>query len=372
MARHAWNRVVSGYYDPVRNYDYYDGDFRDHYTTHYSRTHYPYTYYQPAYRYGYRLASDPRYRGRSWEEIEADARDDWAGSFAGAWDDFKAAIRYAWDQVKAVFDDRDYDRYRDDFERHYNAVYTARTGDYDDYAPAYRLGYDLSHDDQYHGLMWSEVEPLARQRWEADGHDMPWDEVKEAVQYAWERFMRWAKGFGDYRRDFQQHYDRHYQDSPRTYADYEAAYSYGHTLAVDENYRGRPWSEIEPDVRARWEEKNEGTWEEFKDAVRHAWDAITGADTVDDEDDARFREQYRVHYETNFADSGYPFSDYERAYRYGYRLYQEPRYLDLDWPAIEPELRQYWESEYRHQMPWDRYRDAAYYGWDLARMRIYS
>jgi hypothetical protein len=36
------------------------------------------------------------------------------------------------------------------------------------------------------------------------------------------------------------------------------------------------WTAIEPDARQRWEESHQGTWEEFKDTIRYAWDKVRG------------------------------------------------------------------------------------------------
>jgi hypothetical protein len=59
-----------------------------------------YDEYEPAYRYGYDLASDKRYSGRQWDDIEADARRDWEGAHPGsAWERFKASVRHAWERV---------------------------------------------------------------------------------------------------------------------------------------------------------------------------------------------------------------------------------------------------------------------------------
>ena len=42
-------------------------------------------------------------------------------------------------------------------------------------------------------------------------------------------------------------------------------------------FSGRDWNTIEPDVRRDWEAKNRGSaWENFKDAVRHGWENVTG------------------------------------------------------------------------------------------------
>jgi uncharacterized protein (TIGR02271 family) len=54
--------------------------------------------YEPAYRYGSSLASDPRYSGRPWDDIEEDARTHWGTSNPGsAWERFKSAVRHAWE-----------------------------------------------------------------------------------------------------------------------------------------------------------------------------------------------------------------------------------------------------------------------------------
>jgi stress response protein YsnF len=60
-----------------------------------------YADYEPAYRYGYELAGNARYRGRDWVALEADARRDWESRHAGTWEQFKDAIRYGWDNVRA-------------------------------------------------------------------------------------------------------------------------------------------------------------------------------------------------------------------------------------------------------------------------------
>jgi len=81
-------------------YEGYDSDFRNHYQTAYSRTGGTYDRYQPAYRYGYTLATEDRYRGRSWSEVEPDARKAWNSQNQNSWEDFKDAVQYSWDKVR--------------------------------------------------------------------------------------------------------------------------------------------------------------------------------------------------------------------------------------------------------------------------------
>jgi len=57
---------------------------------------------------------------------------------------------------------------------------------------------------------------------------------------------------------------------------YAGAYSFGRDYATNARYRDRDWNVVEHDVRRDWEARGEGTWEEFKEAVRHGWDKVRG------------------------------------------------------------------------------------------------
>lgn len=93
-----------GYWDTGYNqgFDSQLEDFRKHYRTNYANNQYSFNNYQPAYQFGYGLAEDPRYTGRSWTDIEMDVRRDWESNRQGAWEDFKDSVRYAWERAKAT------------------------------------------------------------------------------------------------------------------------------------------------------------------------------------------------------------------------------------------------------------------------------
>jgi uncharacterized protein (TIGR02271 family) len=57
---------------------------------------------EPAYRYGWEAANDPRYRDRQWTEVESDLGRDWGTRYGkhGAWDQAKANAREAWDTAR--------------------------------------------------------------------------------------------------------------------------------------------------------------------------------------------------------------------------------------------------------------------------------
>lgn len=53
--------------------------------------------------------------------------------------------------------------------------------------------------------------------------------------------------------------------------------AYGESLASDERYAGREWTEVEADARTNWERDNQGgSWDEAKGSVRNAWDRLRG------------------------------------------------------------------------------------------------
>jgi stress response protein YsnF len=78
-----------------------DPDFRNEFQRTYGSRGGTYDEYSPAYRYGFSLFNEQRYKGKEWSTIEPDVRRDWEQRHPGSsWDRFKDAIRYSWDRVK--------------------------------------------------------------------------------------------------------------------------------------------------------------------------------------------------------------------------------------------------------------------------------
>jgi uncharacterized protein (TIGR02271 family) len=81
--------------------------------------------------------------------------------------------------------------------------------------------------------------------------------------------------FETYEPDFRTNYQTVYSGIGK-YERFQPAYRYGYTLATDSRYRGRSWSEIEPEARKSWNSQNQNSWEDFKDAVQYSWDKVRG------------------------------------------------------------------------------------------------
>ena len=65
--------------------------------------------------------------------------------------------------------------------------------------------------------------------------------------------------------------------SGRDYTFYQPGYRYGYEAA--QRYEGRDWNDLESDLQRSWnsyEHRGDSTWEQVKDAVRDAWDRVTG------------------------------------------------------------------------------------------------
>jgi uncharacterized protein (TIGR02271 family) len=174
----------------------YDPIFRQHYATAFAGKGAAYTEYEPAYRYGYELGTNERYRGRDWAALEADARREWELRHPSTWERFKDAIHYGWESLTGneperstasqTMDRRNFTTYSDDFRQHYVTAFGDRGAAYTDYEPAYRYGYELGTNERYRGRDWAALEADARRDWEAR-HPSTWDRFKDAIRYGWDK-----------------------------------------------------------------------------------------------------------------------------------------------------------------------------------------
>ncbi len=87
-----------------------------------------------------------------------------------------------------------------------------------------------------------------------------------------------ARGFATFEPDFRQHYTTTVASGgqAQAYERWAPGYRYGYELASDPRYAGRDWTALEPEARRGWEAQQKGTWEEFKDTVRYAWERVRG------------------------------------------------------------------------------------------------
>lgn len=84
-------------------FETFDTDYRQHFSTHYANSEYSYNQLVPFYRYGYDLATDPRYASATWDEVETEIKPRWQElNPNGNWDTFRDAVRFGWDTVRGT------------------------------------------------------------------------------------------------------------------------------------------------------------------------------------------------------------------------------------------------------------------------------
>jgi uncharacterized membrane protein len=81
-----------------------------------------------------------------------------------------------------------------------------------------------------------------------------------------------------------------------------------------------------------------------------------------------YETDFHMHYDTNFANSGYTFDQYMPAYRYGYMLGANKTYRDYDWVQLEPIARRQWED--RYSGTWEDFKEAIREGWRKLTHRV--
>ena len=279
--RHGWERLTRDD----------DDQYRGHYDSTYSATGDKYEDLKPAYSYGSEMRRSELYRNRPWDDVETDLRSGWDSRIDGtrdfsttgsdssepsAWERVKNAVRHGWDRMT---DDNDDDIY---YRNHWNSTYGASGGSYDEYRPAYTYGSEMARNDQYRGRSWDAVETDLRSDWDTrypgDGGPSTWEKMKAAVRRGWDRMTD---------DDDDVYYRNHWNSvygagtgataGAGAYDEYRPAYSYGSEMALSEKYRGRPWNDVEGDLRVDWDTRYPGdqsTWDKMKSAVRHGWERM--------------------------------------------------------------------------------------------------
>jgi hypothetical protein len=92
-------------------------------------------------------------------------------------------------------------------------------------------------------------------------------------------------------------------------------------------------------------------------------EAVEG-ETIPDEF-LEYEEDFRNHYDEQFAGGETRYEDYVPAYRYGATIGRDSRYRDRPWDDVEPEAREHWETTSPATTDtWERFKAAVRHGWD--------
>ena len=75
---------------------------------------------------------------------------------------------------------------------------------------------------------------------------------------------------------YRSHFTSNYAATGQSFDEVAPAYQYGSQMRRSELYRGRPFEDVETDLRADWARTHPSSaWANFKAAVKHGWDRIT-------------------------------------------------------------------------------------------------
>ena len=299
-----------------RRFEEYEADFQRHH-----RTARPgpesYAQYAPAYRYGYTLATEPRYAGRDWPTIEAEARRDWEARHQGTWDEFKDTVFYGWEHVRGqrhaeagdvripIVEEAIHVETRQ-VERGGVRIYSHVTEQpverevhlRDERVTVERRPVDRpaterdlaafqegtielteTHEEAIVTKQMRVVEEVVIETDVREHTETVRDTVRRTeveVEPLGQESPPRARDVAGYEPAFRSHYDTAFASRGSPYEHWAPAYRYGYDLATDARYRDREWATVEPDARRDWEQRHTGTWEEFKEAIRHAWDKVRG------------------------------------------------------------------------------------------------
>lgn len=82
----------------------------------------------------------------------------------------------------------DFDRVRDDFQRHFNDRNTRRDRTFDHAEPNYRQGFYAGRDERYAGREFEHAEPHLRREYESRARDGDgWEQLREEIREGWDR-----------------------------------------------------------------------------------------------------------------------------------------------------------------------------------------
>ncbi|SDR51360.1 hypothetical protein [Paraburkholderia tuberum] len=91
----------------------------------------------------------------------------------------------------------------------------------------------------------------------------------------------------------------------------------------------------------------------------------TGAGAQMPNEYLEYEEDFRAHYDEQYAAANARYEDYVPAYRYGAEIARDARFRNRPWDEIEPQARRHWETT-SPDSTWERFKLAVRHGWERA------
>ncbi|MBI1294554.1 hypothetical protein GC175_06310 [bacterium] len=169
---------------------------------------------------------------------------------------------------------------------------------------------------------------------------------------------------------FRRHYQLHFRDDARGFDFFAPAYRFGYELATESP--GMSWERVKDAAERHWRANHQSDWSEMIDLIHYGWVEQRDPDSLrvhhDDDEYEEHRAAFAAHHADTIGEGVAPFEDYEPAYRRGYDMAVDPTYRTHLWSDVEPEVRNYYETEYAEgEVSWERYHSAVYHAWHRVR-----
>ena len=298
------------------DYESHEHEFRTEYESSSKGAH-AWEEVSPAYRYGFESYGRPEYSGKSWSQVHTDLQKGWTGG--GKWATYEPQIKSAWEhrarlhstpaagaevvvpiveeelhvgkrkvekggvQVKTTVTETPVEADVHLHEEHVKVKRRAvdRPVTNADVA-AFQEGTIELKESAEEAVITKKarvIEEVVLSKESLDKKHTVRDKVRKTdveVQEIDTPTVVTEGAFETFQPKFEKHYKSTYGKTGVTLEEFTPAYRFGHSLALDDRYRSVEWTVVEPSARKHWEAKNEGTWEEFKEAIHHAWDKARG------------------------------------------------------------------------------------------------
>ena len=260
----------------------------------------------------------------------------------------------------------EYSVYRPAFQRHFQVYYASEDRSFEVFDEGYKFGYELANDPEMRTRYWDEIKETVEATWKTR-QEIPWEEVDEAVYYAWVQIKHFADCGEDqveysfYEPSFHRHFEDFFAPRGLSYEMYEPVYRTGYRIAMNPRYNFFDWFEIEGDAKKLLSDMSDLPWDnDLAMTIRASVEAVKRNSRLLHY--GEFETTFRRHFYTNYSrPGGKRYVWYEPAYRFGFDLAMDTRIRESNWFAIETELKTRWEA--RGYSDWEDINEAAHRSW---------
>lgn len=236
--------------------------YRDNWTTRYGASGGRWEDVEPYYRFGHESRTNPRFKGRRFEEIETELRRDWEQRNSGhEWNTVNPYIRDMWDSDDVLSESIDQERS------------VGQSVDAGDSAESRSMaaglgGLPTSPDAEAPSARFTGTQSSDSDR-RVEGRQPNDADQSSQINQGGQNYPPWMQASSEWR----DRWSDRYGSSRGRWEDVEPAYRFGYESRNNPRFQNRPYSDIEPELRQDWERNNPGSaWDLVGDFVRDVFE----------------------------------------------------------------------------------------------------